>query len=509
MSVTVLGIDVGTSLIKACLIDERATCLVEVERAVETAMPRAGVAEQDAGAIATIVRELLAEIVVRAPEAAATVAAIGASGQTAGAMAVDRRGAALTPWFPSGLDTRFIPHLERMKALAGAELFARNGAWPFTTPRILWWQETQPEMFAQIACVPSLAGFVIGSLSDDPLPAMAIDATALTWYGAADLMASRWDEGLVDRFGLPGLALPPVVPRLSIVGRLSAQVAAATGLTAGIPLAVGIGDTVASLIGANVLTPGEVYSVNGSFTNYLVCLDRCLIDAEGERFQPLASPLSDVWYAILYIAGGGFTHRHVAALLGANADAAGFAELDGLAARSPPGAAGLSFMPYLLGRFCPPEPRASGGLHGLSLAHGRGDIWRAVLEGLTFDVLDMTDAIAGRIDGWRPQTLRLTGGGANSRLWCQIQADMLGVPAQRFVASPSAPTGAALTAGVAAGVWRDLRDAAANIRLPSESIEPNLAHAAAYADLARHRRGLIERLRPSWNHLADGAVEPR
>lgn len=503
MSATVLGIDVGTSLIKICLVDADAVCLAEAERPVRTAMPEAGVAEQDGAAVIAAILAMLAEIAERQPEAVSRLAAIGASGQTAGSIAVDRQGAPLTPWYPSALDTRFRPQLERMKAIAGDVLFARNGAWPFTTPRMLWWRDTSPATFDAIACVPSLAGFVIGSLAEAPLPAMACDATTLTWYGAADLAARRWDDDLVRAFGLPAAVLPPLVPSFSVVGALGRSVAAATGLSPGIPLVVGIGDTVASLIGANVLTPGEVYSVNGSFINYLVCLDRCLIDAGQERFQPLASPLDDVWYAILYVAGGGFVHRRMAGLLGGGEGAETFAALDEAAAAVPPGAAGLAFMPYMLGRFCPPQPHASGGFHGLTLAHGRGEAWRAVMEGLTFDLIDTTEAIAEHIEGWRPQTLRLTGGGARSALWCRMQADMLGVPAERFGAAPSAPTGAALTAGVAVGLWPDLRSAAGRIRLQSDRFEPDRANTEVYARLAGRRRGLIERLKPAWDYLAE------
>jgi xylulokinase len=494
-----LGIDVGTSLIKACLIAADTTCLAEVERPIGTYMPRAGVAEQDGAAMIAEVVGLLAELVARCPDAAARVAAIGASGQNAGSMAVGRDGAPLTPWYPSGLDTRFRPQLQRMQAIAGAELFARNGAWPFTTPRLLWWHDTMPLVFDRIACVPPLGSFVIGSLAEKPLAAMAADATTLTWYGAADLATRQWDAGLIRAFDLPEHVLPTLVPSCSVVGRLSAAISAKTGLAAGIPLAVGIGDTVASLVGANVLSPGEVYSVNGSFTNYLVCLDRCLVDVGKERYQPLASLLDDVWYAILYIAGGGFVHRQMAALLGED-----FAALDAAAAGVAPGADGLAFMPYVLGRFCPPEPRASGGFHGLTLAHGRGEVWRAVLEGLTFDLLDLTEAVAARIEGWQPHTVRLTGGGARSALWCQMQADMLGVPGERFRSAPSAPVGAALTAGVAVGVWPDLRTAAAQIRLSSERFAPNLDNAKTYARLVERRRGLIEHLRPGWDYLAAG-----
>jgi xylulokinase len=498
-SATLLGIDVGTSVIKACLIATDATCLAEVERPIGTHMPRAGVAEQDGAVMVAEVVGLLAELVARCPDAAGRVAAIGASGQNAGSIAVGHDGAPLTPWYPSALDTRIRPQLERMKGIAGAELFARNGAWPFTTPRMLWWRDTSPAVFERIACVPPLGAFIIGSLAEQPLAAMAADATTLTWYGAADLAARRWDAGLVRAFDVPEHILPTLVPSFSVVGALSEAIGAKTGLASGIPLAVGIGDTVASLIGANVLSPGEVYSVNGSFTNYLVCVDRCLVDVGAERYQPLASPLDDVWYAILYVAGGGFVHRQMAALLGGD-----FATLDAAAAGVAPGADGLLFMPYVLGRFCPPEPRASGGFHGLTLAHGRGEVWRAVLEGLTFDLLDLTEAVSARIAGWRPDIVRLTGGGAKSALWCQMQADMLGLPGERFRSAPSSPVGAALTAGVAVGVWPDLRTAAARIRLPCEGFTPNLDNATAYARLLARRRGLIEQLRPSWNYLAAG-----
>ena len=502
MSQTVLGIDLGTSLIKVTLIDEQARTLSELERPIATVMPKAGTAEQSVEAMLRDVLAMMAEIAVRHPAAVRRLVAIGASGQTAGAMAVDQAGKALTPWYPSGLDTRFRPQLEQMKAVAGPAIFASNGAWPFLLPRLAWWRETMPATFERMARVPSLAGFVLGSIAEDPLNTMAVDATTMTWAGAADLAGRRWNPALMAAFGLPLNLLPPVVPSMSVVGRLSSTLAAATGLPGGLPLAVGIGDTVASMIGVNVLTPGEVYSVNGSFTNYLVCLDRCLIDAGGERFQPLASPLEDVWYAILYIAGGGFMHRHMAGLLGTGDDLPDYAALDAAAALVPPGALNLTFMPYALGRFCPPQPEASGGLHGFTLAHGRGEIWRAVLEGLSFDLLDLTNGVASHLPGWRPHTLRLTGGGARSALWCQMQADMLGVPAQRFSDGASAAVGAALTAGVAAGLWPDLRTAAARLHLKGEAFNPDHAATAAYAGLAERRRSLMEHLRPSWTYLA-------
>ena len=502
MTATLLGIDIGTSLIKVALIDERAVCLAMAEAPISTMMPEAGTAEQDTSPMVADVFRLIREIADRQASAVRHVAAIGASGQTAGAMAVDRSGAALTPWYPSGLDTRFLRQLAEMKAKVGEALFASNGAWPFMTPRLAWWREVMPDVYARIAMAPSLAGFVLGSMAQDPLPAMAMDATTMTWSGAADIANRRWNRDLVRDAGLSPEKLAPDVPSLSIVGHLGESAARQTGLRQGIPLAVGIGDTVASMIGANVLTPGEVYSVNGSFTNYLVCLDRCLIDQGIERFQPLASPIDDVWYVILYIAGGGFVHHHLAGLLSGSEGPPDYRMLDEAAALVAPGSDGLNFMPYALGRFCPPEPRASAGFHGLTLAHGRGAIWRSVLEGLSYDMLELTEGVGARIKGWRPEALRLTGGGARSALWCQMQADMLGVPAQRFSSADSAPIGAALAAGAATGVWSDLRHAAATLRNPGEFFAPDRARTEAYARLVARHRKLAEELQPSWSHLA-------
>lgn len=502
MSGTFLGIDVGTSLIKLALIDETANCLAEVERPLATHMPRSGVAEQDGAAIVATVAELMSELSGRLPDAIRRLAAISASGQSAGAIAVDRDGKPLTPWYPSALDTRFRPQLDALRQRLGPRLFRANAAWPYTVPRLLWWRETGVADWSRIASVPSLAGFVLGSLADDPLPAMAMDASALTWYGAADLQRRRWDDELVELIGLDRRHLPPIEPSGTVVGRLSSAVAAATGLPAGVPLIVGLGDTVASLVGANVLDPGDVLSVNGSFTNYLVCLDRCLNDAAHEMVQPLASPLPDVWYALLYIGGGGFVHRQMAESLAGVADADAYARLDAEAAAEPPGCGGLTFLPYSLGRFCPPEPGARGGFHGLAMGHGRGALWRAVVEGLTYDLIDMVDIVKEQIPGWRPKRIRITGGGGNSRLWCRIQADMLGVPGERYLAAPSAPVGAALHAGVAVGAWPDLRSAASLIRLEAESIPFDAEATATYADAARRRRRLIEALQPVWAETA-------
>ncbi len=498
-----LGIDLGTSLIKVCIIDERARCLAEIETPVHTSLPGNGIAEQDAGAMLSDTLRLISTLVDRFPNDAAAINGIGVSGQTAGAMAVDRLGVPITPWFPSAMDTRTRPQIDRMKAEFGSLLFAKNGAWPFTTPRILWWRDTSPSLFRRIALVPSLAGFIVGSISERPLESMAIDGSAMTWYGAANLAQRTWDDDLVYATGFPDHLLPPVAPSLSRIGTLSREVADATGLRTGIPLAVGIGDTVASMVGANVLTPGEVYSVNGSFTNYLVCLDRCLIDSETELYQPLASPLADVWYAILYVAGGGFVHKQMAQFLCGVDNTPDYSILDRMGSEVSPGSDGLTFLPYALGRFCPPVPAASAGFCGLRLEHGRGNCWRSVLEGLTYDLLDMTEVIATRIEGWKPQILRMTGGGARSSLWCQIQTDMLGVPGNRTNDAPGAPVGAALTAGVANGIWSDLREATRFISYSEESFAPDRRHTEQYLRLAEARRGLIERLKPVWTYLDD------
>jgi xylulokinase len=140
-------------------------------------------------------------------------------------------------------------------------------------------------------------------------------------------------------------------------------------------------------------------------------------------------------------------------------------------------------------------------------------MWRAVIEGLTFDLHDLTEAVSQRIDGWHPEALRITGGGANSALWCQVQADMIGAPGERYRSAPSAPIGAALVAGVALGVWPDLQTAVSNIRKDGERFEPDPLRVERYRELALARQSLIETLRPSWDYLArskEGApLEPR
>jgi xylulokinase len=512
MATTLLGVDVGTSLIKASFVDDRAQPIASVERSLPIHIPSVGVAEQDARGLIRLLAEMLRELTERESESARSIVAIGVSAQTAGSMAVDREGEALSPWFPSAMDTRAQPQLDRLKAKLGAAIFASNGAWPFTVPRILWWQDTSKDTFGRIACVPSLAGYVVGSMSEDRLEAMTIDATSMTWYGAADIAARTWNNALIGEIGLPHRVLPDVRSSFSTVGRLGQRFADLTGLPAGVPIVNGMGDTAASLVGADVLKPGEVYAVNGSFTNYLVCQDRCLIDDWGGLFQPLASPLPDVWYSLLYIAGGGFVHRRMAEMLsgGGQRD---YAALDTLAGHVPAGSNGLWYLPYAHGRFCPWEPNASAGFHGLNLTHERGEMWRAVIEGLTYDLQDLTEAVSQRIDGWHPEALRITGGGANSALWCQVQADMIGAPSERYLSAPSAPIGAALVAGVALGVWPDLRTAVTNIRKDSERFEPDPLRFERYRELALARQSLIETLRPSWDYLTrsnEGApLEPR
>ncbi len=129
-------------------------------------------------------------------------------------------------------------------------------------------------------------------------------------------------------------------------------------------------------------------------------------------------------------------------------------------------------------------------------------MWRAVVEGLTYDLIDMVDIVKAKVPGWQPKRIRITGGGGNSRLWCRIQADMLGVPGERYLAAPSAPVGAALNAGVAVGAWPDLKVAASLLRLEAETVPFDASATVAFAEGARRRRRLIVGLRPFWAETA-------
>ena len=510
----VIGVDLGTSIVKATLVDVQSSAqpgsvVATASRTVQMHHPGPGQAEQDPEEYVTAALSAMAEVASRAGIEPCSVAAIAFSGQMGGAMAIDRHGLALTPWYPSTLDVRYQTYLKPVLAAAGPRLLALSGAVPILAPRIAWWRGELPSLYAQIDKVLLLANYVAARLCGLAGDAICCDPSYLTWTGLADTARRTWSDELADLWGVSLDCLPRVVAAGDVVGGLNSETAQRCGLCAGTPVVAGAGDQVAGFLGAGLVEPGQLIDVAGTFPVFATCLDRCFMDGEHHIFQPLAGPLGENhWYAMMYIGGGGLTHHWFAEQYGlldmpearrhlAEDDAhLAYAQLDAMAADLPPGAQGMLFIPHLLGRACPPDPAVRGAWLGFTWTHGPAQFYRSLLESIAYDYAQALSALRRELPALPYAGVRVIGGGSRSAVWNQIKADVLGLPYVRLPDGDRAALGCAILAGHAAGIYPDMAAAARSFAQPRDAAFPR-------AEWHTYYQGYVEVYRRSFDQLRE------
>lgn len=514
--VYLIGVDLGTSVVKTTLFDVDGQVLADATRAARLHQPAAGRAEQQGEDFVAAALDTLREVVEKAAAPPGSVAAIAFDGQMAGAIGVDRDWNALTPWYPSALDNRYQPYIAAMQARAGERLVALNGALPFMAPRMLWWQDQHPDLYRRIDKVLMLANYVAGRLANLPAADAFIDPSYLTWIGVSDTARRQWSEELAEACGIPLAKLPRIVPATAVVGHLSAQAAAACGLAQGVPLVAGAGDQVAGCLGAGLVRAGQLVDVAGTFPVLATCLDAFFADTRHGMLQPLAGPLGqDHWYPMMYISGGGLTHRWYRDQFATpelqQAEAAGvtaYALLDAQAAQVPPGAEGLLFIPHLVGRACPSDPAVRGAWLGFTWTHRREHFYRAVLESIAYDYAQALDVVREYIPQAQFDEVRVIGGGANSDLWNQIKADVLGVPYVRLQREDIAALGCAIMGGHAVGIYTDMAATADRFARTTSRTEPRPAAHRHYRDYVAAYRQAFDQLGGLYRTLTPLSEKP-
>jgi xylulokinase len=307
---------------------------------------------------------------------------------------------------------------------------------------------------------------------------------------AYDLKAADFAEDLLALFGLERRLLPRLAPSEAVAGQLTSAGGGLMGLPAGLPVAVGTGDDFSTPLGGGIAEPGIVADVLGT-AEVVGALDpRPLIDETGlvETHRYVGSRLH-------YIENPGWVSGGALEWLRGLLGVADFTAFDAGAAEVPAGSDGLLFLPALTGAMTPEWiAGARGCFYGLTPSHGAGHMMRAALEGTAFGLRDVSERL--RAMGVTADRVRVLGGGARSRLWAQIRADVTGLPVERSAVSDSSAVGAAILAAVAAGRVRDVAAGAAAAGSVAEVMEPQAAMRAAYDEMYGRYRLLFDSLKP-------------
>ena len=501
-----MGIDIGTFGSKGVLCTPRGRVVAvhSVEHGLSA--PRPGWAEQDADAVwwadvCGITRSLVAKADVGSDQ----VAALGISALGPDLAVLDATGRALRPAILYGVDTRATREIADLDEGLGADAMAELGGNYLNSqavgPKILWLRRHKPDTFARTRYLCTASTFLVYRLTGEyvldyhtaALFGPLFDRQRLSW-------SARYAEPVLGDIPLPRLAWSD-----EIAGAVTDWAAEQTGLRAGTPVTGGNLDAIAEAVSVGVVQPGDLMVMYGTTTFFVLVLDR----------PPAASRL--VW-STPYIRPGlhnlefgtattgaftrwlrdNFAQRELAAQAEGGTDA--YSVLTAEAARVPPGSQGLVVLPYLSGERTPLyDPDARGVVIGLSLAHGRGHLYRAALEAIAYATAHNLEAM--RAAGGAARRAVAVGGGAKSDLLLQIVSDVTGIEQELPAQTIGASYGDAFLAGLAGGLL-DLAALTADWVRITRRFVPDPARREAYQPYYRIYRELYPQTREAMHRLA-------
>jgi xylulokinase len=492
-----LGIDISTTGAKALLTDDAGRVVASASNPLTLSTPRPLWSEQNPEdwwqAIAASIRQALKEANARGDE----VAAIGLTGQMHGLVLLDEKGDVLRPailWNDQRCGAECDLIRERLGHARLIQLTGNDALTGFTAPKLVWVQQHEPDIFGRARTVLLPKDYIRYRLTG----AKAMDKADGSGTMLFDLAARDWSTEVLDALEIPRAWLPPTYEGPQATGEVTAAAAAATGLRAGTPVVAGGGDQAAGAVGVGAVRAGVVSLVLGTSGVVFASTDTPLVEGQG-RLHAFCHAVPGRWHmmgVMLSAAGSLQWYRDTLA------PAARFDELVAEATDAPAGSNGLLFLPYLTGERTPyPDPLARGAWVGLTVRHRRAHLTRAVLEGVAFGLKDSFALLQGAGLGAIEQ-VRVSGGGAKSRLWRQILADVLNVELVTVNTTEGAAYGAALLAGVGAGLWPEVDAACAQTIKTENAVTPNAEDVSRYESLYPHYRNLYATLRPTFVGLA-------
>jgi L-xylulokinase len=508
LSELLLGIDCGSTVTKAALFDVEGRELGSSASSTETRALANGGVERSTEALWTSVVEAVRTVVSELGPSSGTIAAIGCSGHGNGLYALDAHGQALPTAYQS-LDSRADTIVaDWIEQGLGEALFedAWQQAWPGQPLALLeWLRRHEPGTYEAISTVLLCKDFVNYRLTGRA----ASEYSDMSATGLLVNAGLEYNHRLIEQLGLEDISpkLPELVASTDVVGTLTATAADELGLAAGTPVVGGLFDVAASAFGSGAAAEGILSIVAGTWSINAVVTSQPLVDkrllmttsfADAQRWMAIEASATSAanlsWFASeAFVDDDG--ESSAGSVFDRCCDAAAAAELR---------LSNPIYHPFLYGS--PTDPQAKAGFYGVAGSHGRGDLARAVLEGVAFGhrrhVDDLVDvgALADRV--------RLTGGGARNAFWSQMFADVLRMPIEVPDAQETGARGAALAAGVGIGMYRDVDAAMEKATGVARSHQPNVEEADVYTQRFEIYLQLVEAMAPVWRSLATDPTTP-
>lgn len=444
---SLLGIDLGTSSVRAMLVRDDGQRLALAGTDYDVDIPAPGRAEQNPDMWVEKACDVVRKAIAGAGVSDDDVAALSFSGQMHGLVCVGKDGAPLRPaiiWQDQRSKECIDAIYARFDRGRIGGLIQNSIAAGFLVASLCWVKQYEPETYRKIWKVMLPKDYLKFRLSGR----ITTDYSDASGAAAFDNAALRWSEELLALLDLDPALFPECLPATECVGAVAPDAAKRFGLSPETKVVNGGADQCMQAIGNGIVQDGVFSSNIGTGGQISAAVDRPLFDA-ALRTNTITHVMPDRWTIMGASLCSGAAMKWLAKRILRVDD---FRALDAEAASVPPGSGGLIFLPYLVGERTPHlDPDARGMFCGLTLGHDRGNLVRAVMEGVAFALRDSLDIILGL--GVRCERMIASGGGANSPLWLQIQADVFNRDVHRSLNSEQACLGAAITAGVGSGVF--------------------------------------------------------
>lgn len=489
-----LGIDIGTGGSRAVVIDESGKIIASaIEEHAPFASPKIGWAEQTPDdwwrAVVKIIREILTK--VKAEE----IGAISFSGQMHGSVFLDEADEVLRPallWCDQRTEKQCAEITEKIGADNLIKLVSNPAVTGFTLPKILWLRENEPEIWKQVKTVLLPKDYIRLKLSGDKASDVADSSGTLLF----DVANRKWSDAMLSAFEIAEELLPQVFESIEITGEVSKKSAGETGLKTGTKIVAGAGDNAAGAIGMGLSKPGTVGVTIGTSGVVFGVTSEPKLDLEG-RIHTLCHAVPNRWHNTGVTLAAGLSLKWFRENFG---DGKSFDELVNDAAEISSGADGAIWLPYLMGERTPHlDANARAAFIGLTASHTKAHLTRAVMEGVAFSLRDSVEIF--KQTGAKIERIRLGGGGAKSKLWRQIQADVYNQEVEILEADQGAAFGAAILAGVGAGKWKTVDEACENTIGVAQTVEPNTDSVKKLNRNYEAYKLLYNALRPAMNIL--------
>jgi xylulokinase len=491
-----LGIDVGTSGLKAVLVNKDGSVTGTSTSEYEMYTPRPLWAEQNPGdwwkAAGLAIKSLISDNNLKADE----IKGVGLTGQMHGLVTLDEKGDVLYPcimWNDqrTGEECREITEeigSDRLLEITGNQVLPG-----FTAPKIIWLRKNKSDVYSKIKKVLLPKDYLRYKMTGEFFSEVS-DASGTSLL---DVKNRRWSDEMLKKLDIPREWLPEVRESIEVTGNISAEAASATGLTPGTPVVGGGGDQAAGAVGAGAVREGIISLVLGTSGVVFTHSDQYRIEPEG-KLHAFCHSVPGAWHlmGVTLSAAGSLKWYRDKLYPGEKYDS-----LTKGASGIQAGSEGLLFLPYLSGERTPyPDPQAKGTFTGITLRHGKDHFTRAILEGVAYSLRDCYEL--NKSLGIKADKIIASGGGARSPLWRSIISDLFNLEITTLKCTEGAPYGAAIMAAVGTGYYNSINEACDAMLEADTVTSPDNARSNVYDDFYDLYRELYPTLKESFKKIS-------